>query len=88
MAHSQPVAMADMPDCAMAQPSTPSHHDQKGKAAGCMATVASPALPAMKASGSVAAPVGRTDLANFWPATSRLAGRDVAPEPEPPTLLG
>jgi hypothetical protein len=85
---SQTATMADMPDCAMAQPSTPDHHKQKGKAPGCMATVACAAMLAMKEPAATVTPSGPTTVAKFWPAPAKLAGRDVAPDPEPPALLG
>ena len=88
MPQSQPVAMADMPDCAMGQADKQNQQNEKGKAPGCMATAACAAMLAMKNPAATTTPSGRTTVASFWAAPTRLAGRDVAPEPEPPALLG
>lgn len=88
MTQDQSTAMADMPDCEMAQSNTQGHQNEKGKVPGCMAAISCAAMLAMKEPGATATPHGRTTVANFWPVPARLAGRDVAPEPEPPTLLG
>lgn len=87
MTQNQAAAMADMPDCDMTQSDTQRHHDEKSKAPGCMATAACAAL-AMKEPAAATTPSSPTTNANFWPALVRLSGRDVAPEPQPPTLLG
>jgi hypothetical protein len=81
--------MLGMPDCAMGL-----HNTDKGSTpckdmtpgclamAGCAALVAMDSLtPTIKASLLVA----RLDL---WPATPVLNGREVAPELDPPSLLG
>ncbi|MES1973379.1 MAG: hypothetical protein V4472_13050 [Pseudomonadota bacterium] len=88
MPQSQPAAMADMPGCDMAQPSSQSHESNKGKAPGCMAMTACTAVLAMKEPAAPAAGQYRAIAASFWPTAAVLAGRDVAPEPEPPTFLG
>lgn len=88
MTHSQPAAMADMPDCDMAQ-SSPTHHENgKDKAPGCLAMAACTAVLAMKEPAAPAAVALRSPAADFWPASTTLTGRDVAPEPEPPAFLG
>lgn len=82
--------MAGMPDCAMGQPKP-----NKGPApckdmtpgcclvmAGCVALVAvDTVLPASEAPPVVSIP-------NLWPATPVLLGRNVAPDPDPPSILG
>jgi hypothetical protein len=87
MTQSQPAAMADMPDCDMAQP-TNGHEGDKGKAPGCMAMAACTAVIGIKEPLAAAAILYRTAATYFWPSAAVFAGRDVAPEPEPPTLLG
>lgn len=88
MTESQPAAMADMPDCAMGQADQQNHQNEKGKAPGCMATVACAAMLAMKEAAAATNPHDRTTAVHFWPASTELTGRNDAPEPEPPTLLG
>ena len=88
MTQSQPAAMAAMPDCDMAQPSSKSHESDKGKAPGCMAMAACTAVLAMKEPAAPAAVQHQATAASFWPTATILAGRDTAPEPEPPTFLG
>ncbi len=84
---------ADMPDCQMPcagcdGKSDAGHKSGAGKATGCMAMTACAAMLAMKTQDP-AATLRRLAIApGFWPAAAVLAGRDVAPEPEPPTLLG
>lgn len=94
MTQSQPAAMVDMPDCQMAERCTDcgterdtGNKSDKDKAPGCMAMTACAAMLAMKVPAA-AAPLRQTAVAHFWSAAARLTGRDVAPEPEPPTLLG
>lgn len=96
MSQNQPAtAMADMPDCQMAEPCADcgakgdaSHKSGTDKAPGCMAMAACAAVLAMKEPDSAATLQHQTTAARFWPTAAMLAGRDVAPEPEPPTLLG
>lgn len=88
MTQDQPAAMADMPDCDMARPSKPDHHNEKGKAPGCMAAISCAAMLAMKEPAPASTAHARSTVTHFWPASARLSGRDVAPDPEPPTLLG
>ncbi|SEI96381.1 hypothetical protein SAMN05518849_10214 [Sphingobium sp. AP50] len=89
------IAMADMPDCSMAKScadcsakSDASHKSGKDKAPGCMAMTACAAMLAMKTPDSAGATRHQATAHQFSPSTAMLAGRDVAPEPEPPTLLG
>lgn len=87
MTQSQPAAMADMPGCDMVQANPKGHESNKGKAPGCMAMTACTALLAMKEPAAPTATQHQALAADFWPAAAILAGRDVAPEPEPPTFL-
>jgi len=88
------TAMADMPDCQMAQPCADcgakgdaSRKSGTDKAPGCVAMAACAAVLAMREPDPAATVRHEAIAINFWPATAMLAGRDVAPEPEPPTLL-
>lgn len=90
---SQSSAMAGMPDCKM--PAGCAHCGSKSsdsrktdKAPGCMAMAGCAAVIGMKAPVAATTIAHRTVTADFWPTAAVLAGRDVAPEPEPPTLLG
>ncbi|MGH6785843.1 MAG: hypothetical protein ACREBO_03350 [Novosphingobium sp.] len=81
--------MAGMPDCAMGQ-----HKSDNGAApckdmtlgclamAGCVAIVAVDTL-----SPTIQAPLLIASL-NLWPTTPVLLGRSIAPDPDPPSLLG
>jgi hypothetical protein len=88
MTQDQAAAMADMPDCAMGQADQQNQRHEKGKAPGCMATVACPAMLAMKEPSASTSPYTRAAAVYFWPTSTELRGRKVAPEPEPPTILG
>lgn len=88
MTHSRPAAMADMPDCAMLQPGSRSHENDRRKAPGCLAMTACTAILAMKEPTAPAADLHRATSVGFWPIAAVLAGRDVAPEPQPPTFPG
>jgi len=72
----------------MVQSSPKSHESDKGKAPGCMAMTACTAVLAMKEPTAPTASRHVATAASFWPTATILAGRDVAPEPEPPTFLG
>ena len=86
--------MAGMSDCAMGQHKTGPHKSSGGSApckdmtpgclamSGCVALVAVDTLtPTIKALPLVAS-------LDLWPAASVLSGRNVLPEPDPPSLLG
>jgi hypothetical protein len=96
MTQGQPAAaMADMPDCAMAKncadcgaKGDASHKSGQDKAPGCMAMTACAAMLAMKEPDPATSVRHQAIAHRFSPPTTVLAGRDVAPEPEPPTLLG
>lgn len=83
------VPMADMPDCAMGQ-----HKSDKGSAPrkdmrpGCVAMAGCVALAAVDTlSPTAPAPLLVARL-NLWPTTPVLLGRTIAPDPDPPSLLG
>ena len=81
--------MADMPDCAMGQ-----HKSDDGSAPckdmtpGCLAMAGCVALVAVDAlSLTTQAPL-LVASRNLWPTTPVLLGRSIAPDPDPPSLLG
>lgn len=89
MVQQQASAMAAMPDCMAGQ-------DKSGKPAapckemtpGCAAMAGCAALVALDAPYSVvSAPVIVAATAT-WPATPILVGRSIAPDPDPPSILG
>ena len=82
-------SMARMPDCDMSQ-----HKPGKGLAPckemtpGCLAMVGCAALVAFDtATPSIAAPL-RVEVIDLWPTAPVLLGRTIAPDPDPPSLLG
>jgi hypothetical protein len=94
MDQGQSAEMVDMPDCQMASAcpdcGDKSDSNQKSghdKTTGCMAMAACTALPAMKEPVAQTPNRLQTGIIHIVPAAAELAGRDVAPEPEPPTLL-
>ena len=81
--------MAGMPDCAMGQ-----HKPDNGAAPckdmtpGCLAMAGCVALVAVDTlSPTIQAPL-LVASRNLWPTTPVLLGRSIAPDPDPPSLLG
>ncbi|MDL2352046.1 MAG: hypothetical protein QFC78_04280 [Pseudomonadota bacterium] len=81
--------MAGMPDCAMGQ-----HKSDNGSAPckdmtpGCLAMTGCVALVAVDTlSPTIQAPL-LVAIRNLWPTTPVLLGRSIAPDPDPPSLLG
>ena len=81
--------MAGMPDCAMGQ-----HKSDNGTAPckdmtpGCLAMAGCVALVAVDTlSPTIQAPLLVASLP-LWPTTPVLLGRSIAPDPDPPSLLG
>ena len=81
--------MAGMPDCGMGQ-----HKPDNGPAPckdmtpGCLAMAGCVALVAVDTlSPTTQAPLIAASL-NLWPTTPVLTGRSIAPDPDPPSLLG
>lgn len=81
--------MAAMPDCDMGQ-----HKTDKGStpckdmAPGCLAMAGCAALVAVDSlTPTVDAPQLAATL-ELWPATPVLLGRSIAPDPDPPSILG
>ena len=81
--------MDGMPDCAMGQ-----HKSDNGSAPckdmtpGCLAMAGCVALVAVDTLSPVIQAPFLVASVNLWPATAVLAGRSVAPDPDPPSLLG
>ncbi|WP_375398909.1 hypothetical protein [uncultured Sphingomonas sp.] len=97
MVPGQPAAMADMPDCAMGTncPDCDAKLAKSGKSkgdkappAGCMLMTGCSVAMAMKDISPVAASSVAVAAPRFWMVAAPLASRAIAPEPEPPTLLG
>lgn len=83
------AAMADMPDCDKAVPCPdcpPKHSD--GTKPGCEMMTSCAFTVALKEPTPGPASLRVVPISEFWPVTTVLAGRIVAPEPEPPSLLG
>ena len=81
--------MAGMTDCNMAQ-----HRSDKGPVPckdmtpGCLAMAGCAALIVVDtATPTIAAPL-RVAVVDLWPAAPGLLGRSIAPDPDPPSLLG
>lgn len=88
MVKSAATSMAGMSDCdAM-------HDAGKGKAPckdmslGCFAMAGCSAAVAIDTQAQVVASPMPQLFAATWPATPVLTGRDIAPDPDPPSLLG
>ena len=84
-----PVPMAGMPDCAMGQ-----HKPEKQSVPckdmtpGCLAMAGCAALVAVDTLlPTTQAPLLVASL-DLWPTTPVLLGRSIAPDPDPPSLLG
>lgn len=97
MAESQPTAMAGMPgcemgadcaDCASKGDSGKADKSDKGMKPGCMLMAGCTVVMAMKEPATASAMVHAAPISNYWPITANLVGREIVPEPEPPTLLG
>ena len=81
--------MAGMPDCALGQHKSDSGSAPcKDKTTGCLAMAGCVALVAVDTlSPTVQAPLLVASL-NLWPTPPVLLGRSIAPDPDPPSLLG
>jgi hypothetical protein len=97
MAKSEPMAMAAMPGCEMGAscPGCASKSDNgktdkgdKGMKPGCMLMAGCTTLMAMKEPAGASAASRAAPISGYWPVAANLTGREVAPEPEPPTHLG
>ncbi len=81
--------MAGIWDCAMGQHKTDKESTpRKEMTPGCLAMVGCAALVAFDTvTPTIEAPLLVASL-NLWPATPVLLGRSIAPDPDPPSLLG
>ena len=83
------VPMAGMPDCAMGE-----HKSDNGQAPckdmtpGCLAMTGCVALVAVDAASPSDNSALVITVRSLWPATRVLLGRDITPDPDPPSLLG
>jgi hypothetical protein len=96
MAKSQPAAMAGMPaceigascpDCASKSDSGKTDKSDKGMKPGCMLMAGCTVAMAMKEPAAASTAPRAAPISDYWPVAVYLAGREVVPEPEPPTLL-
>ena len=83
-----PTAMADMPDCAAMRDAGKSKVPCKDMSPGCFAMVGCAAVVAIDAQPLVVVSTLPLLFAATWPATPVLTGRNIAPDPDPPSLLG
>ncbi|NYT40964.1 hypothetical protein HZY97_09375 [Sphingomonas sp. R-74633] len=94
MAKSEPAAMAAMPGCEMGAdcPDCGSKSDSdksgKGMKPGCMLMAGCTVVMALKEPAAASALSREPPVSDYWPVAANLTGREVVPEPEPPTLLG
>ena len=97
MAKEQPAAMAGMADCTMpvhcadcVAKSEPGKTDKgdRGMKPGCMLMAGCAVAMAMKEPAAASAVMHTAPVSDYWPVAANLVGREIVPEPEPPTLLG
>ena len=81
--------MAGMPDCAMGQhKSVDGSAPCKGMTPGCLGMAGCVALVAVGTLSPTTQPPLLVARLNLWPKTAVLLGRSIAPDPDPPSLLG
>lgn len=89
MMQDQSAAMSGMAECDAAVPCPDCEsNDSKSMKPGCMMMTGCIVALAIKEPAPLPASLMVVGATGFWPVTVVLAGRIVAPEPEPPTLLG
>lgn len=97
MVKEQPAAMAGMADCAMpvncvdcGVKTGPGKTDKgdKGMKPGCLLMAGCSVALAMDDPTPASTASPPTVVASFWTIAPHLDGREFAPEPEPPSLLG
>ena len=82
-------SMADMPDCEMGQHKTGKGATPcKDMTAGCLAMAGCAALVAVDGFTPTLQPPPLVASLDLWPATPVLLGRNIAPDPDPPSVLG
>ena len=81
--------MAGMPDCAMGQQKSDKDSAPcKDMPPGCLAMAGCVALVAVDTLSPTTQPPLLVASLNLWPTTPVLLGRSIAPDPDPPSLLG
>jgi hypothetical protein len=88
MVQAQASAMADMPDCAAMRDAGKGKAPCKDMSPGCFAMAGCAAMSALDVQPQLVAAPLPVLFSATWPATSVLTGRDIAPDPDPPSLLG
>ena len=88
MTQTRTTAMADMPDCAAMRDVGKGKAPCKDMSPGCFAMAGCTAVVAIDVQPLVVATTLPLLFAATWPATPVLTGRDIAPDPDPPSLLG
>ena len=88
MALDSATGMSAMADCADMTASSTGSQPDKGIKPGCMIMAGCVAMLAFKEPVAVSATRHLVPASPFPPAPIGVAGREFAPEPEPPTLLG
>lgn len=85
----QESAMAGMPDCMAGQAKSGKQSAPcKEMMPGCMDMMGCASLVALDASYSVVSKPLIVTATASWPATPVLFGRSIAPDPDPPSILG
>jgi hypothetical protein len=89
MQQEQISAMADMADCMDSeQGSTKKAMPCDDMSPGCMAMAGCAALSALEIPASAVAQPAPIAMAKSWQTTPVLVGRNEAPDPDPPSILG
>lgn len=88
MMKAQASTMAGMPDCDAMRDAGKGKAPCKDMTAGCFAMAACSAVVAIDAQQNAVASQMPLLFAATWPATLVLTGRTIAPDPDPPSLLG
>ena len=88
MVKSAATTMAGMPDCDAMRDAGKGKVPCKDMSLGCYAVAGSAAVVAIDTQpNGFASPVPSL-ISATWPATPVLTGREIAPDPDPPSLLG
>lgn len=88
MTQARVSAMADMPACDAMRDVGKGKAPCKDMTAACFAMAGCTAVIAIDAQSHTLQSTIPLFLAATWPATPVLTGRDIAPDPDPPSLLG
>ncbi len=88
MVKSAATSMAGMPDCNAMRDAGKGKAPCKDMSLGCFAMAGCAAVAAIDTQANVVASPMPLTFAATWPATPELTGRDIAPDPDPPSLLG